>query len=60
DFVGRIDTAADRKAGVLRVKGLWLEPGVRRTKKLEAALWQCLKRFAKFNDCILAEEELPW
>ena len=59
DFVGRIDTAADRKAGVLRVKGLWLEPGVRRTKKLEAALWQCLKRFAKFNDCILAEEELP-
>ena len=50
-FVGRIDTAADRKEKVLRVKGLWWEPGVRRTKKLDAALAKTLKTFSVFNDC---------
>ena len=50
-FIGRIDAAADRKEGVLKVKGLWFEPGVRRTKKLDSALESALKRFARFNDC---------
>ena len=50
-FVGRVDSAVDRKEGVLRVKGLWWEPGVRVTKKLETALERTLQRFAKFNDC---------
>lgn len=50
-FVGRIEAVADRKEKVLRVKGLWWEPGVRQTKKLEAALDQALKRFCKFNEC---------
>ena len=58
DFIGRIETAADRKAGVLRVKGLWPEPGLRRTKKLQGTLESCLKRFAKFNDCVPAPEAL--
>ena len=58
EFVGVIDPAVDRKAGLLRVKGLWFEPGVRRTKKLQAALAQCLKRFARFNECGLEEEPL--
>ena len=50
-FAGRVDAAADRKEGVLRVKGLWWEPGVRQTKKLAAALDGALKRFARFNGC---------
>ncbi|MBO4846921.1 MAG: YcaQ family DNA glycosylase [Lachnospiraceae bacterium] len=50
-FVGRIDTAVDRKEGVLRVKGLWWEENVRRTKKLNDTLDKTLKRFMIFNDC---------
>ncbi len=50
-FVGRIEAAADRKNGVLRVKGLWWEPGVRDTKKRQAALDRTLRRFAAFNGC---------
>ena len=50
-FVGRIDAAADRKEQVLRVKGLWWEPGIRQTKKLEAELERTLNRFCRFNDC---------
>ena len=55
DFIGRIETVADRKAGVLRVKNVWLEPGVRRTKKLDDALARTLSRFARFNDCSTVE-----
>ena len=50
-FVGRIDTAADRKEHILRVKGLWWEDGVRQTKKLKAELEKTLKTFCRFNDC---------
>ena len=54
-FIGRIEAAADQKAGVLRVKHLWLEPGVRKTKKLERALDRTLRRFACFNHCTTVE-----
>ena len=50
-FIGRIDTTADRKNGILRVNGLWWEPGIRQTKKLQGALERTLKRFAVFNGC---------
>ena len=50
-FVGRIEAIPDRKTKILTVKGLWWEPGVRLTKKLEAALEKALVTFAKFNDC---------
>ena len=47
-MIGRIDMKADRKAGSLDVRRLWLEPGVRasngRLEKLEAEL----TRVAKF------------
>ncbi|WP_377295905.1 winged helix-turn-helix domain-containing protein [Rhizobium sp. SGZ-381] len=47
-LIGRIDMKADRKAGVLAVKRLWLEPDVRasagRLEKLDAEL-QRLARF---------------
>lgn len=48
-MIGRIDMKADRKAGVLDVKRLWLEPGVRassgRLEKLDVELG----RLAKFT-----------
>lgn len=50
-FVGRIEAVPDRKEGILAVKGLWWEPGVRRTKKLDTALEKTLTGFAGFNDC---------
>jgi uncharacterized protein YcaQ len=48
-MVGRIDMKADRKAGSLDIRRLWLEPGVRasagRLERLEAELLR-LARFA--------------
>ena len=55
-FVGRIEAVPDRKEKVLRVRGLWWEPGVRVTKKLETNLDRTLKTFAKFNDCLSVEK----
>lgn len=50
-FVGRIEAVPDRKTGVLEVKNIWWEPGIRVTKKLTSALDKTVKVFAKFNDC---------
>lgn len=50
-FVGRIEAVPDRKNGVLEVRNIWWEEGVRQTKKLNAALERTVKDFAKFNDC---------
>ena len=50
-FVGRIYVVPDKDRAVLVVKGLWWEPGVRRSKKLESALEKTLNAFSKFNDC---------
>lgn len=48
-LIGRIDMKADRKAGTLEVRRLWLEPGVRassgRLEKLSAEL----ERIARFT-----------
>ena len=49
-FIGRIE-AVPGKDGILRVKGLWWEPGVRQTKKLNAALERTFRQFAVFNGC---------
>lgn len=51
EFVGRVEAVADRKEGILRVKGLWWEEGVRQTKKLGKALEKALRQFGIFNDC---------
>ena len=50
-FVGRIEAVPDRREGILQVKGLWWEPGIRQTKVLNFALERALRSFAKFNDC---------
>ena len=55
DFIGRIEAAVDRKSGVLLVKNIWYEPGVRQTKKLQSALEKTVGRFAKFNECATLE-----
>ena len=50
-FVGRIEAVPDRKTGVLDVRNIWWEDGIRRTKKMDTALEQAVKKFAKFNEC---------
>jgi uncharacterized protein YcaQ len=46
-FAGRADLKADRREGVLRVKALHLEPGVRKSKRLDEAFDRALARLAR-------------
>ena len=48
-FIGRIEVVCERKTSTLIIKNIWYEDGVRQTKKLDAAISACIKRFAKFN-----------
>ncbi|MGG1518240.1 crosslink repair DNA glycosylase YcaQ family protein [Paenibacillus oryzisoli] len=50
-FIGRVEVIAERKTRQLVVKNIWYEKGVKPTKKLQTALDDCFKRFAKFNGC---------
>jgi len=50
-LAGRVEAAADRKAGTLVIKNIWFEPGVRQTKKLNTAIDAAFRRLAKFNGC---------
>ncbi len=50
-FAGRIEAAADGKSGILAVRNIWYEDGVRQTKKLVQAIEGAVGRLAKFNDC---------
>ena len=50
-LIGRIEPKADRKTNILTVRNLWLEDGVRKTKKLSAQIDRAVQRFAKFNGC---------
>lgn len=50
-FVGRVEVSARYKAKELVVKNIWLEQGVRQTKKLQTALNRCFNRFSRFNGC---------
>ena len=54
-FAGRIEAVQDRDRGALQVKGLWWEPGIRKTKALNSALEKALSGFARFNDCKTVE-----
>ena len=56
-LVGRIEPKADRKAKTLTVQNVWLEPGIRRTKKLSAQIDRAVQRLAKFNGCSVPAEE---
>ncbi|MGV2127582.1 winged helix-turn-helix domain-containing protein [Agrobacterium vitis] len=48
-LIGRIDMKANRKAGTLDVKRLWLEPGIRRSTGRLEKLDQELARLARFT-----------
>ena len=55
-FVGRIEPKADRKTKTLAVLNVWLEPGIRRTKKLDGLIGRSVRRLASFNDCSCPQE----
>jgi uncharacterized protein len=55
-LVGRADLKADRAEGVLRVRAFHLEPKVRRSGALEAALDRALHRLAR----VLELERVAW
>ena len=59
EFIGRIEAVADRKSSALNVRNIWLEPGVRQTKKLNAALASAIRRLARFNGCEQIIPALP-
>ncbi|MCM2294510.1 winged helix-turn-helix domain-containing protein [Allorhizobium sp. BGMRC 0089] len=48
-LIGRIDMKAERRTGVLAVRRLWLEPGVRQSTGRLEKLNQELKRLARFT-----------
>lgn len=50
-LIGRIEPKADRKAKILTVQNVWLEPGVRQTKHLSGKIDRAVQRLAKFNNC---------
>lgn len=51
NFVGRIEAAAKYAERTLVVKNVWLEDGVRKTKKLMNAIESAVGRLAKFDLC---------
>ena len=48
-LVGRLDPKLHRDRGELQVRGLWWEPGVRRTRSRMSALRSALRRLARFT-----------
>ena len=50
-FAGRAEITADYKTQTLTIKNIWYESTLKNTKKFNTALTQCLKRFARFNQC---------
>ena len=50
-FVGRMEAVAQAKTGLLEVRNIWYEDGVRQTKKLVSEIGRAVKRLAKFNGC---------
>ena len=47
-FIGRIDLKCVRQHRTLTVKGLWLEPGIRRTKTRERSIQAEVERYRAF------------
>jgi uncharacterized protein YcaQ len=50
-FAGRLEAVNDRKYKRLHVKNFWPEAGADRTNGLKEALFDCIERFAAFNEC---------
>ena len=54
-LIGRIEPKADRQEKTLAVRNLWLEPGVRETRKLSEKIESAARRLARFNECGLGD-----
>jgi len=54
-FVGRMDPKAHRDRGVLEIKGVWWEPGVRATPRRRAMLDEAVDRLRAFVDAARVE-----
>ncbi len=50
-LVARVEVVALSKIKSLTIKNIWLEPGIRPSKKLYSELDRCFKRFMKFHGC---------
>lgn len=50
-FAGRIEAVRDEKRGILTVKNIWYEDGIRKTKKLTCEVDKAIRRLAKMNEC---------
>lgn len=50
-FIARVEAICDKKSKTLKLKNIWFEDGVKRTKKLQTLIDKCLYRFAEFNEC---------
>ena len=50
-FIGRIEIVNDRKLKQLIVKNLWFEDGIDNHDIFNEDIYDCLKRFSKFNNC---------
>lgn len=48
-LIGRVEVVALTKKKILTVKHIWLEQGIRPTKKLSGELGRCFERFMKFH-----------
>ena len=55
-FIGRVEPKADKAAGTLSIRNLWLEPGVRQTKALSGLIDKAARRIARFNGCSLKDQ----
>ena len=55
-LIGRIEPKADRKTKILTVQNIWLEPGIRMTKRLSGRIDRSVQRLAKFNGCSISTE----
>lgn len=50
-FIGRIEIVNDKKLKQLIVKNLWLEDDIVSKDKITEYIYDCIKRFSKFNNC---------
>ncbi|HBL83318.1 MAG: hypothetical protein A2Y17_05495 [Clostridiales bacterium GWF2_38_85] len=51
NFIGRLESVANKKTSTLTVKNIWYEDSVKQNNIIRTAIEKCIKRFAKFNEC---------
>lgn len=50
-FIGRIEIVNDKKLKLLIVKNFWFENDIINPNKFNDNIYDCIKRFSKFNNC---------